>query len=368
MATFHPQHLGMVGLAGLGAFNMGADLQRVFRLALGKLWDRDLAAEEEAESIAEIADDFEKYVDAPLVRVRYSAVLRQLKCATDEFSLADGLVIRRMSQREVSRVYGGPLELRVHHPAPVFGIDEFRIEGVLDSEIVFDQAESATRSPLDIARTSIDTAIVALRTFKPGRVGYHYVDLETTRFTPLLIGSYGTGELHLPFGSYQLESDEVEALCAHHQVIAKASEPAMATACFRLAESEARVRPEDRLVDCVIGMEALLLSGLAPEDRKSELKFRFALNYAMLFSTSRERRSQFRVAKDLYNLRSLLAHGGKASAEHRVGDEKISVVDAAKRASDALRYTVHSLLPMAQKPIYRQPEFWEEKYFDAAES
>jgi hypothetical protein len=47
-----------------------------------------------------------------------------------------------------------------------------------------------------------------------------------------------------------------------------------------LADAEMRTKPEDRLVDAVIGMESLLLAGLTKDDRKGELKFRFSLHYS----------------------------------------------------------------------------------------
>jgi hypothetical protein len=142
----------------------------------------------------------------------------------------------------------------------------------------------------------------------------------------------------------------------------------METACRRLSGAEIRVRPEDQIIDAVIGMEALLLAALRNEDRRSELKYRFSIHYATLFESSSERRRAFKVAKDLYDLRSTLAHGGDVGhLPCRVGEERLTLVDAAKRARGALRRTVNRFLSTPETRIYKESQFWERAYFGTGE-
>src|SRR5262249_20865442 len=161
------------------------------------------------------------------------------------------------------------------------------------------------------------------------------------------------------FGRYTLMVEEFGPLTEHARQIFAVSEPSMEMACSRLADAETRTKPQDRLVDAVIGMEALLLAGIGKEDRKSELKFRFSLHYSTLFDTPEARHRAFRVAKHLYDLRSVVAHG--SSLEEgvlRVGDEKLTLPEAAKRAAETLRHLVCHFLPTVRQKPYKKPEFW----------
>jgi hypothetical protein len=175
---------------------------------------------------------------------------------------------------------------------------------------------------------------------------------------------------HWPFhgslGSYHytLKVEEFGPLAEHAKLIFGGLEPSMEMACSRLADAETRTRPQDRLVDAVIGMEALLLAGLGKEDRKGELKFRFSLHYATLFGTPEERHRAFRVAKHLYDLRSVVAHGSSlGEGVFPIGDEKLKLPEAAKRASETLRHLVRHFLPSVKQVPYKKHEFWERGYF-----
>ena len=138
----------------------------------------------------------------------------------------------------------------------------------------------------------------------------------------------------------------------------------MEMACSRLADAQIRLRPHDRLVDAVIGLESLLLAGLRNEDRRGELKFRFSSHYSALFAAPEDRLRAFRVAKDLYDLRSTIAHGGMPREGNcRVGDERLSLQDAALRACEVLRFVVRHFLPQTTAAPYKQPQFWERAYF-----
>ena len=104
-------------------------------------------------------------------------------------------------------------------------------------------------------------------------------------------------------------------------------------------------------------MEALLLAGLSGEDRKGELKFRFSLHYSTLFSTPEDRHRAFRLAKHLYDLRSMVAHGSSlGDGVFSVGDEKLKLPEAAKRASETLRHLIHHFLPSVKQAPYKKRE------------
>jgi hypothetical protein len=221
----------------------------------------------------------------------------------------------------------------------------------------------------ETANAQLDKAILCLRTFKEGFVGYQWVDLKFVKFCPLGLGSYGSIYRNVPPGAYNLSNEEVRALPDFARNIFELSESALEIACARLADAEARFRSQDQILDAVVGMEALLLAGLGKEDRRSELKYRFSMNYSTLFNSPQERWCAYNVAKDLYDHRSAIAHGGELDIKQlRVGGEKLNLHETAKRAKDTLRMVIKHFLPFAKSAPYKKSRFWEQRYFGISDS
>ena len=77
----------------------------------------------------------------------------------------------------------------------------------------------------------------------------------------------------------------------------------------RLVDALGRARLDDKVVDCSIGLEALLTDAV-----HDELKYRFALRGAMILgSTGYDRSKAFSEFKDLYDARSTIVHGGSVA-------------------------------------------------------
>lgn len=137
------------------------------------------------------------------------------------------------------------------------------------------------------------------------------------------------------------------ALQQHVGFFSNSLDQSLELAAERLAEAEGRTRQRDRLLDAVIGLEAVLLFNTRKE---GELRYRFALNYSTLADSLEDRYSQFRLAQAVYDTRSDIAHGA------RVDEEKVR-----KRAHEAcqmLRRVIKRFLPVAGSPPYTRPEYW----------
>ena len=359
-----PEYNGMVGFTRFGQINLGHDVTHILRHAIGYLWQRHETFELDEASVDSLVNKFELFVDKPTVHCLFRSLLLNFATPRDSIDLPEGLRIRRMTNQEVSAFHGGSMEeLGMIRPR-AFGLHEFCIEGETQEPKSIGDRKAGVQPGKDRVKASLDKAILCLRTFKGGHVGYDYVHFYPLSFCPLPIGAYGYGDIYVPCGNYALNTEEVGALAEHAKMIFGACEPSMDMACSRLADAETRAKPQDRLVDAVIGMEALLLAGLGKEDRKGELKFRFSLNYSTLFSTPEERHRAFRVAKHLYDLRSSVAHGSRlGDGCYPVGDEKLNLPDAAKRASETLRHLVRHFLPNVEQAPYKKHEFWERAYF-----
>jgi hypothetical protein len=75
------------------------------------------------------------------------------------------------------------------------------------------------------------------------------------------------------------------------------------------------------------------------------------------------------MAKDLYDLRSAIAHGSNLTKDvYRIGEEKLSLPDASKRATEALRKIIQHFLPEVESTPYKRPEFWDRAYFNLQHS
>jgi hypothetical protein len=286
--------------------------------------------------------------------------------ASDCISLPDGLTIRQLSEREMSDIQGGAVwQLGLGlSPRHGFALHEYAIEGEYEEPKLLGDQQADPSLAYSHVRPRLDKFILALRTFKEGRVGYDYIHFKPMSFCPLPLPSLGYGDSYVPFGQYEVSNEEIEPLRQHASMIFASREPAMEMACSRLSDAQTRLRPQDRLVDAVIGLEALLLAGLRNEDRRGELKYRFSLHYSTLFGTPEERHRAFRVAKDLYDLRSTIAHGGvPKEGGSRVGDEKLNLEGAALRATEVLRGVIRHFLPHAVAAPYKQPQFWDRAYF-----
>lgn len=359
--TRHPDHSGHVGFRG-STSNWKKSHGNVVRHALGAIWNRHKTFEIDDKVVDAIVQEFSDFVDSPVVRLRFQAQLINFGMDAESIGLPDDLVIRRLSEDEVSQHHGGPIDTIGFIRSQWAGPYEFVLEGEFDEPKLLGRNHPAGESMTERAKSKADKALLSLRTFKGGQVGYDFLRFRATKFCPLGLFSVGCGEF-VPSGSFFLDSTDLDLLEKHAYLIFGCEEKAMEMACSRLADAEHRTRIEDRIVDAVIGMESLLLGGLDKEARRGELSFRFALNYSMIFNTPEARQIAYKQARDLYGLRSTIAHGHTLGNDTvRVGDEKMTLGDAGVRATTVLRDIIKYFLPQKGAP-YKNADFWQRSYF-----
>jgi hypothetical protein len=367
---YHPEYAGMVGFSETQV-NWAKSHSHIVQSALRYLWWRHKTFSFADAQVDAVVQEFADFVDSDHVHLRYQSQLLNFKMPADSLAFPNDLTIRRLSEEEVSCFHGGPVSTLGFFRARFGSIHEFVLEGKLDQPKIYGNKRPGGETMQARAKAVLDRAVLALQTFKGGPVGYDCIHFRPVAFCPIgFFNIQGAGDKYVPFGSYAITTGDCELLTAHAQLIFTCSESAMEMACSRLADAENRTRVEDRIVDAVIGMEALLLAGI--DDRKTELSFRFSLNYAMLFPKS-ERQNAFRVARDLYNLRSTIAHGSsldKCKLLKIAGEKKLSISEAGTRATAALRTIIrHFLTSLPEKgPQYKSPEFWQRAYFGLSEA
>jgi hypothetical protein len=357
-AECHPEYAANFTLGRRTTLISAGSKAHLVMHAIRVLFDRHQTLDLDANLIDGISMEFSQFIEARAITVRYSAQLLNFTMEGDRIDLANGVTIERLSDREVSEILGHgdrrSFRRGVHECALVCDCIEPKVFGTA--------AADAARNN-KTAGDKFDRALLALRTFKSGHVGYEQVRGQTVKFCPFDISEYGHRDLFVPLGSYKVSPQEAHSLEQHAAAIVPNHEPAMEMACSRLADAETRLRAEDRLVDAVIGLEAILLASLSGESR-GELQFRFAMNYSTLGRSAEERHRYFRVAKGLYVARSTIAHGGNVHAkEFKIDKEPLRLPNVADLACDVLRSVIKRFLRESPAATYKEHQYWERRYF-----
>src|SRR5262249_15860472 len=134
-------------------------------------------------------------------------------------------------------------------------------------------------------------------------------------------------------------------------------------ACSRLGDAETRLQPRDAIMDAVIGLEAILLAQAGKEQYRGEMRYRFSLNYSILFQSPDDRPPHLYAARSLYGLRSTIAPGGQVKEPVAVGPDRLTLHQAAEFACGILRASIKRFLPGGKSPEYLGPDYWEDAYF-----
>lgn len=350
----YPEYEGMVCFGGFGGRNF-SDRVSIFKAVINRIWVRYETFNCNDAAVDEIIEEVIQFVKQPMIRYRFQAQLLNFTMIESTLSFPGNLTIRRLNEQEVSAFLNDSIT-----PSALFDVHEFVIEGEDEFPKIFGDPDNIAH-PTEKVRAMLDRAILCLRTFKQGPVGYNHIKCKPLKFCPFGLGTHGKTDLYIPFGRYDLLSDEIVELDEYAKLIFSVSEASMEMALSRLADAEIRTKYQDKIVDAVIGMEVLLLAALGKHDRKSELSFRFSLNYSMLFP-SKHRASAFKIARDLYNARSIIAHGSSIDAMVKIDGKELSLSDAANKATEVLRIIISHFLPKQGAP-YKDDEFWKKKYF-----
>ena len=133
----------------------------------------------------------------------------------------------------------------------------------------------------------------------------------------------------------------MDTLIGIHKVVLEPTSPK-----FRFNFSYERVAPEDKLIDYLIGFEALLLR----RDERQELEYRLALRGAFLLGTDMEERKKiFFHLKTAYRERSNIVHGGSVKKVVSMGDSNIQFGEFVYRVGEYLRAAIRKFLKLCEE-------------------
>jgi len=350
----YPEYLKAVGTPlGGGGLQPVMVLQQLAREAYTRFGTFGVSDDQ----IEELLIDVPGLFDRKTMRLRLYAPVLNL-CGpreTPSITFADEITLRPITDEECTSFYGGNPIFQELQRRPI-SFPEFVFVKEIEVPKIVGSFDDMKEDPIRPVQEELDRCILALATFKDaGAVGYDGIRIAPTDFMlgHAFAGRHIYGNEHVPFSRYDITPEEAPQIEAHARLFG-GMHSTLEMASQRLVDSARRTRARDTIVDAVIGLESILLASL--KDR-AELRFRFSLNYASLFPKE-ERRAAFHTARDLYDLRSKIAHGGSPGEKVKIEGKELTLGDAATLARSVLRKTIAIFMPSAKKPDFMAEDYW----------
>jgi hypothetical protein len=221
------------------------------------------------------------------------------------------LYIRPIEDSDVllfDRSTGRPLHMamRFRLPQRDWKICEIRTQGL-----------RGTADGWNSIQETAETLLLALRAFKSGSFKAELISIDIASSFEKEPGKFLGGRIHNVNGtkSYEMldhEIPEFKKFWKKFRYVMTDQQHYLQVPLRRLMFGAERVRPEDELIDYVVGLESLL----STKNETGELRYRFAARGCVVLASKKaERKNYFEDMKDIYKTRSKIVHGEKFSAE-----------------------------------------------------
>lgn len=359
LTTEYPDHMRMIGFGmSSGIIQPHMIIGRLAHEALQRFGTFSITDAQLDQLLTEAAGFF----DRPNICLRLMAPVLNVHGSREVPPIAfpGGIVMRPLTDEEFTDLYGGNPVFRgtrslLNFPDFVF-VREIEIP-----KMIGERPGAAADALWKPTQDLLDRCILAISSFKDGGpVGYDGVRITAAEMA--FGAAFGTQQLwgneHVPNGNYQLSPEEAPRLETYAQKFGDIHS-SLEIACQRLVDATRRTKPRDSIIDAVIGLESILLVEIG-ERQRGETRFRFSLNYASLFPAA-ERRDAFNTARDLYDLRSAIAHGGQPKEREKVNGKEMTLNEIAPLARSVLRLTLSKFMDNPAKPDFLADGYWVSK-------
>lgn len=273
----------------------------------------------QTDAFERVYGEIEDYLYRDALEYGLLAPLKGFKMEASVLDLGEKLRIKQMPARlkEQLRAVAGQFPYsysQVYH-ATGFTTHALEIDAEVPKILNSDhEQEDEEDSALGDAKRTLREACSALRLYKAGAVGYEYVIAEPRTWTPFVgFSAWGPGLRCSRGDAYVLSGDEAEDFLkfwdTHSGRREFSADPKWADvrdiAVRRFNLGYERSRVEDKLIDYMVGFEALLLPGV-----KGEYGYRMSLRAAALLGEDPHRRAAVQKnVKKAYTVRSDIVHG-----------------------------------------------------------
>jgi hypothetical protein len=298
-------------------------------------------------------NEFEDYFYRDTVRYRFISPLNNFRVETEKVELSPNFSIIKIPKEEREQMLSQSREFGLftqHHMMP---FNEYAFVLFLEAPKVFGEGPplpDVENMPSQIARKLFDEACSALRLHKSGAISYDYIHIGSTSWE-LHGGTYTVSSIGMrpAIGPQHLllkeEVAEFVRFWEFFQRVRKKKQKRTDIALRRFNFAYERVRPEDKLVDYLIGFEALLLEG----DERQELEYRLGLRGSVLLGkTPEERQTVFKELKTAYRERSNIVHGGTVREAVKIGGDKIKFNEFVEKVEQRLRAAIKEFLALSE--------------------
>jgi hypothetical protein len=297
-----------------------------------------------------IYEGFEDYFYRDVLEYRYFCPLSEFHMEAERIDLGSKFFIVRISMKEkdrmLSRLSLGSLPYLSKDAIVSTGYAfDFYVEvpKVIGETSAIPHEDSSDQ----VAREKFDEACFALRLFKGGAIDYDFVQKTTLgdpfRFTK----TFGSSRPKPSPDLYVLSNDEIPAFLEFWQFyqkvrLVKRSQVEIALRRFNFAYE--RKRPEDKLIDYMIGFEALLLK------QEQELRYKLALRGSALLGKNPEERERiFGELQGAYKQRNKIVHGDTPKEVIGIGGKKIQFNEFVSRIEEHLRSAIKEFLARCEQ-------------------
>jgi uncharacterized protein YozE (UPF0346 family) len=290
---------------------------------LGKYLEENGSLEFNQVVYKNIYSEFEEYLKMNDINYVSSAPLYGFDMERESLELSDDMKIKKVKKSDVRRIFGVPpsiISTRHDHEISNF---------VIQKEHSVDRFDDSPEP----AEEEFDRAILALRLYdSEGDVAYSSVESRSTSpfhdennrsTTDISVGVTGK--------TYELTEEECgEFLDFWETISEQMSDPeeAYRIALDKFSNAFHREKRNDRLLDCVITLEALYLKG----GEEGEMSYRLSQRGALLLSDSPDRAEEIQdTLKSAYSARSNIVHGGKVTSAASKS-EIIEILDLTRKS------------------------------------
>ena len=296
---------------------------------------------------------FEEYLYSDTLEYRCISLLHGFEMEKEKIDLEPNLSIIKIPEEERKVIIKEALRHRGPSSLMYSGSAEYAFECFASSPKIFGELNNSSEHdrPSQVARDMFDRACFVLRLFKTGNMNYSGIRKKATSWEPYGgVSITGRTTLDTPVAvKYVLTSKEVPAfldIWDLHKKTQNLKGNRTDIALRRLNFAYERARLEDRLIDYLIGLEALLLR----KDERQELGYRLALRGATLLGkTPKKRKSTFDELKTAYRERSNIVHGGQLKDSVRIRTRQLRFNDFVVLVEEHLRSAIKEFLVLSQK-------------------
>lgn len=294
------------------------------------------------------------------VNVDFLSVLCNFKMDPDVIDLGSDVILQGLNCQDVSSLWnshGGLQQLfpmtgfPLSSPSDISGVLRFRKQYL--KQII--SGDPPLRKPVLVSTQEtanlFATVITGLRLLKSGAVRMGPI-FKTPDF-PFMTGSTSVLQgaiLHRhgeeTYSLLQSDIDSLKDVVGALRKISPSSRNAMTTGINRISYASERASAEDALIDIMIALEALVLSGVGAAKYRGELRFRLSLYIArFLAKDESERVRLYKLVREAYDLRSKIVHGDALDDQEKVKVTEISGV-ARQVAMELLKRTAANEPPI----------------------